>query len=302
MEKNLLMAAFLVAVLSLAAVAFWWFTRKRSKTEIQENIAEKDFKETWRKLLTQHVSFYNELSAPLKTQFEKRIQYFLAHVRIEGVETEVEDLDRVLVAASGVIPIFGYPEWWYPNLKSVLLYDKTLNHLGLADVEGGYVMGMVGNKALKDKVLFSKGALREGFRNDADKKNVGIHEFVHLIDMADGKADGIPEVLLQKSYTLPWMHLMHEKINDIHQGASDINPYGGSSEVEFLTVASEYFFERPMLLKKKHPKLYAKLEKIFAQQLDMQKKSSRKSKREAIGRNDPCPCGSGKKYKHCCGR
>ena len=20
-----------------------------------------------------------------------------------------------------------------------------------------------------------------------------------------------------------------------------------------------------------------------------------------IGRNDPCPCGSGKKYKHCCG-
>ena len=26
----------------------------------------------------------------------------------------------------------------------------------------------------------------------------------------------------------------------------------------------------------------------------------RKSKK--IGRNDPCPCGSGKKYKKCCGR
>lgn len=23
--------------------------------------------------------------------------------------------------------------------------------------------------------------------------------------------------------------------------------------------------------------------------------------REGIGRNDPCPCGSGKKYKKCCG-
>ncbi|MBR1588378.1 MAG: SEC-C domain-containing protein, partial [Kiritimatiellae bacterium] len=22
----------------------------------------------------------------------------------------------------------------------------------------------------------------------------------------------------------------------------------------------------------------------------------------AVGRNDPCPCGSGKKYKKCCGR
>jgi len=21
-----------------------------------------------------------------------------------------------------------------------------------------------------------------------------------------------------------------------------------------------------------------------------------------VGRNDPCPCGSGKKYKYCCGR
>ncbi|MBQ7516328.1 MAG: SEC-C domain-containing protein, partial [Schwartzia sp.] len=23
---------------------------------------------------------------------------------------------------------------------------------------------------------------------------------------------------------------------------------------------------------------------------------------EHIGRNDPCPCGSGKKYKNCCGK
>ncbi len=25
-------------------------------------------------------------------------------------------------------------------------------------------------------------------------------------------------------------------------------------------------------------------------------------KTQKIGRNDPCPCGSGKKYKKCCGR
>ena len=27
-----------------------------------------------------------------------------------------------------------------------------------------------------------------------------------------------------------------------------------------------------------------------------------KRKEAKIGRNDPCPCGSGKKYKQCCGR
>ena len=33
-----------------------------------------------------------------------------------------------------------------------------------------------------------------------------------------------------------------------------------------------------------------------------QKKSGTIVKGPKVGRNDPCPCGSGKKYKHCCGR
>ena len=33
-----------------------------------------------------------------------------------------------------------------------------------------------------------------------------------------------------------------------------------------------------------------------------QKKSGTIVKGPKIGRNDPCPCGSGKKYKKCCGR
>ena len=33
-----------------------------------------------------------------------------------------------------------------------------------------------------------------------------------------------------------------------------------------------------------------------------QKKSGTIVKPKKIGRNDPCPCGSGKKYKKCCGR
>ncbi len=33
-----------------------------------------------------------------------------------------------------------------------------------------------------------------------------------------------------------------------------------------------------------------------------QKRTVRKTQADKIGRNDPCPCGSGKKYKKCCGR
>ena len=28
----------------------------------------------------------------------------------------------------------------------------------------------------------------------------------------------------------------------------------------------------------------------------------KQEKKVEIGRNDPCPCGSGKKYKKCCGK
>ena len=33
-----------------------------------------------------------------------------------------------------------------------------------------------------------------------------------------------------------------------------------------------------------------------------QKESTTVRKEKKVGRNDPCPCGSGKKYKKCCGR
>ena len=48
-------------------------------------------------------------------------------------------------------------------------------------------------------------------------------------------------------------------------------------------------------------------EKIFTEEerkvlYKEQKNAGTIRKPKKIGRNDPCPCGSGKKYKHCCGR
>ena len=35
---------------------------------------------------------------------------------------------------------------------------------------------------------------------------------------------------------------------------------------------------------------------------DGKEKEKRQVKSNKVGRNDPCPCGSGKKYKQCCGK
>ena len=56
---------------------------------------------------------------------------------------------------------------------------------------------------------------------------------------------------------------MHQKMEEINNDKSDIRNYGGTSQIEFLAVAGEYFFERPKLLKRKHPELYEMLENCF---------------------------------------
>jgi uncharacterized protein YecA (UPF0149 family) len=52
-------------------------------------------------------------------------------------------------------------------------------------------------------------------------------------------------------------------------------------------------------LKSKHPKLYELLEEIFNQEMTSK---VLKKKNKNIGRNDSCPCGSGEKFKRCCGK
>lgn len=41
--------------------------------------------------------------------------------------------------------------------------------------------------------------------------------------------------------------------------------------------------------------------KIFSEILGIKEEENSQQKYENVGRNDPCPCGSGKKYKKCCG-
>jgi len=257
------------------------------------------FPEHWRKLLQQKVNFYNSLSAEEKERFEYKVQEFLLNCKITGVQVPVDDTARLLVAASAVIPVFGFPNWRYVNIYEVLLYPGMFNPQYQVNQLDSHILGMVGTGAMEGKMILSLPALYEGFSNASDKKNTAIHEFVHLIDKTDGVVDGIPSVLTDKQYAVPWMNLIHKKLAEMQQGDSDINPYGATNESEFFAVISEYFFERPQLLAEKHPEVYRFLEQLFNHRM-----ASRKLMRQkvAIGRNDPCPCNSGKKFKKCCGR
>lgn len=216
-----------------------------------------------KKILETEVPFYQQLDENNKTAFEERAAHFLTQVKITGVKTTVADADRVLIAASAIIPIFNFPGWEYRNLNEVLLYPDSFDHQFEQQGEGRNILGMVGSGALSQVMILSQFELRQAFSNKTGKNNTAIHEFVHLLDKTDGDIDGVPESLLDKKYIMPWLQLMRQKIAEIHEDESDINPYGATNEAEFFAVVSEYFFERPALLEEKHPDLYALLLKIF---------------------------------------
>lgn len=223
--------------------------------------------ETIRRTLEQRVAYYTKLRPEEQTRFRGEVDAFFKDIKITGIKTEVSDEDRVLLAASAIIPIFAFPGWKYPNLNEVLIYpDYFDDSFGLEEGNADRnIQGMVGSGALHRMMVISQTALREGFSNKTDKENTAIHEFVHLIDKTDGEIDGVPELLMGNLCIRSWLKLMYEEIQEIRENESDINPYGATNEAEFFAVASEYFFERPVLFKQKNPELYAVMESIFQQ-------------------------------------
>jgi Mlc titration factor MtfA (ptsG expression regulator) len=222
-------------------------------------------------ILQEHVAFYQHLDAKQKLKFETKIGDFLNRIKVEGIGVDITAMDRLLIASSAVIPIFGFDGWQYRNLTNVVLYPDTFNKD--FEFEGGArnILGMVGTGYMNGQMVLSRSALRAGFSANAGDENTGIHEFVHLLDKSDGATDGVPENLLKHEYTIPWLKMVHQEMHRIEAGKSDINPYAITNEAEFLAVVSEYFFEKPDKFKSKHPELYQILSEMFAQQPAIEK-------------------------------
>lgn len=248
-----------VVFLVVAVITGFLLYKKPKKGNVQA------FPAKWKKLVQKHVLFYRELPAKRQPEFRRRMMQFLSEVYIEGVKTDITDLDKVLIASSAVIPVFGFKEWHYKNLSGILLYpDYFNNDLEFADTaESRNIGGLVGTGRFEKQMILSRRALHHGFSNTTDKNNTGIHEFVHLIDKMDGATDGVPEHLMSRQYIIPWLDLMHKTMEEINDDKSDIRKYGGTNQAEFFAVVAEYFFERPDLLESKHPELYQMMQMCF---------------------------------------
>ena len=260
MESNNV-AKLLGALLVVAIVAALWYWRIQSRVRSPRNqrVRINTNDKFW---LEDKIPFYKKLSPKDKVIFEDRIGIFLADIIVTEINKEVPDKETCFyVASSAVIAYWGLPYWNYGDLSEVLVYpsnfdiDNSLNKLGI--VQGKVHHGGLMNNTM----ILSLPALIKGFQIDNDKKNVGVHEFAHLLDKSDGIIDGIPPQIGEEDRKL-WIKLVDEEIEKIKQNKSSIPEYGAKNRAEFFAVAIEYYKECPKLLKIKHPELYKALEKL----------------------------------------
>lgn len=289
------------ALLPILIAPFPVFQFLMRKYNRRKKIMKQPFPEAWEQILNQRVAYYTALEEDKKEQFRNEVKIFLNEKKITGIETTVDDESRVLVAASAIIPAFTYPDLEYDNVKEILLYPRSFDDSFNFKEAEARILGMVG---IGSAMILSKQALITGFKNPDDKHNVGIHEFLHKLDEMDGLIDGVPAALIKPEIEKQWQMIMQQEMDLMRAGQSDINPYGLTNEAEFFAVVGEYFFENPQTMKRKHPELYNILTAIFKQDTYTLLKNTMLDlfggTKKKIRRNAPCPCGSGKKYKHCC--
>ena len=78
-------------------------------------------------LLESTIPFYQTLNQEKRLEFNKRVQKFIASKRFTPINCVLTDQDKVLIAAGAMIPIFNFPEYYYPELSEILIYPGAFN-------------------------------------------------------------------------------------------------------------------------------------------------------------------------------
>lgn len=260
MTDNKTWAIALILIIGICLIVLVWKFVGNKRVR-RSNIMDKAL---IRGSLKEKVAFFRGLDPAAQQGFIDRVEYFLSTTRISPEKgAEVTDDDRILVAASATIPLFHFKNWSYENLDEVLIYPGTFNEKYDVEASDRMVLGMVGEGVMNRKMILSLVSLRAGFAEQHGSGNTAIHEFVHLIDKADGDTDGVPAYLIPRDLVQPWLREMHKTIEAIKKDRSDIRDYAATNEAEFLAVVSEYFFQKPKQLEEDHPELFKLLHEIY---------------------------------------
>ena len=226
------------------------------------------FPASWLGYLKANVRQYRLLNAAEQSRLRERIQVFVAEKNWIGCGgLAIDDEMRVTIAAFACLLVLGIDyEYHYDRVQSVLIYPGTYLHP--SSMYSGLVAGdrtIAGEAWHRGPVVLSWSNARARHQPGG---NLVFHEFAHHLDDLDGDMDGVPP--LEPADERRWQVVIEREYRRLARDSAAgrvtlLDKYGASNHAEFFAVATEHFFETPIALADRHPKLYDVLRGFFQQ-------------------------------------
>ena len=243
------------------------------KSRRRAQLREAPLPESHKGIIARNVPYVARLPEADRRELEGLVQIFLVEKSFEGLGgLEIDDEVRVTIAAQACLLLLHRETDMYPNLDAILVYP-TAYRAKTKRVEGGVVIEdegvRLGESWARGTVVLAWDSVKRGAANIYDGHNLVLHEFAHQLDSEDGAMDGTPDLGARSRYTA-WATILGEEyqtlLDRLHAGrSSDIDAYGATNPQEFFAVITEMFFEKPMVMKKRHPALYEELRDFYVQ-------------------------------------
>jgi MtfA peptidase len=246
--------------------------RKLMRKSRHQQFMRAPFPQGWEDILEKVFPLYNRLPENLQAELKGKVQIFLDEKNFEGaVGFEISDEIQVSIAAQACFIILNRDVDVYPGLISIVVYPATYKHKGM-DIAGVINDGeksIAGESWGTDLIVLAWNQVVAGAGDINDGQNVVFHEFAHQLDAMDGDTDGIPVLDKGSSYE-SWIEVCGDEFAALVDELKTrkklvMDRYGATNPAEFFAVATESFFERPVDMKKKHPKLYEQMKKYYKQ-------------------------------------
>jgi len=231
----------------------------------------------WKRTLARH-PFLQRREAVDAAELRRLTSLFLDRKEFSAAGgLRLSDAMVVTIAAQAVLPVLKLGLSHYDGFVGIVVHPGQVVARREVTDEGGLVHAydevLAGEAMEGGPVMLSWHDVRLSAPMAAQSYNVVIHEFAHVLDMADGVADGVP--LLPPHITrAEWVATLGvefeafvARVNLLSDDAPQpaLDPYGAEAPEEFFAVASEAFFVNACALKAEHLALYELFNRLYGQ-------------------------------------
>ena len=229
---------------------------------------------SWLQIIRRNVPIYGRLPQEDQRELEGHMQVFLAEKQFEACGgLELTEEVSVTIAAGACVLLLHRNTDYFRRLITILVYPAPYVANSVEPIGGGVVLEeeqiRLGEAWKSGVVVVTWADLQSTAHGFNSGRNLVLHEFAHQLDMEDGVADGTP-VLERHSQYARWSRIFGSEYERLRRDCAlgrytVLDKYGASDPAEFFAVATESFFEKPLLLSKRHPDLYEELKAFYRQ-------------------------------------